>query len=106
MCIGLHQGSYQALLGRQSSTGAGIIGFGLLLFSASTVFFVLSGSVNKIWRSHTTTSQSIRRTMLAFVLNQLLAFLLVFGIGLLLLASLISNYESVIFLYFCDRSTL
>ncbi|MEH1970559.1 YihY/virulence factor BrkB family protein [Nostoc sp.] len=75
----------------QSSTGAGIIGFGLLLFSASTVFSVLSGSVNRIWRSDTTASKSIRRTVLSFVLNKFLAFLLVIGTGLLLLTSLIAN---------------
>ncbi|MBW4550165.1 MAG: YihY/virulence factor BrkB family protein [Aphanocapsa sp. GSE-SYN-MK-11-07L] len=74
----------------QSSVGAGIIGFGLLLLAARTIFTVLSGSVNKIWRSQNA-SASIRRTVLSFVVNQLLAFLLVFGTVLLLLASLISN---------------
>ncbi|MDM9383827.1 YihY/virulence factor BrkB family protein [Chlorogloeopsis sp. ULAP01] len=77
----------------QNSVGAGIIGFGLLLSAASTVFAVLRNSVNKIWRSHGTTSESatIHRMMLAFVLNQLLSFTLVFGTALLLLTSLISN---------------
>ncbi|WP_026734891.1 YihY/virulence factor BrkB family protein [Fischerella sp. PCC 9605] len=77
----------------QNSTGAGIIGFGLLLSSGSTVFAVLRSAVNKIWRSNTpgSESESIRRTVLSFVLNQLLAFLLVLGTALLLLTSLISN---------------
>ncbi|MER3495200.1 MAG: ribonuclease BN [Mastigocladus sp. ERB_26_2] len=77
----------------QSSVGAGIIGFGLLLFSASTVFTVLRNSVNQIWRANSPTSESasIRRTVLSFVLNQILAFLLVLGTALLLLSSLISN---------------
>ncbi|MGH2414356.1 MAG: YihY/virulence factor BrkB family protein [Microcystaceae cyanobacterium] len=77
----------------QSSAGAGIIGFGLLLFAARTVFAVLSRSVNKIWRSHSTASESesIRKTVFSFVVNQLLAFLLVLGTALLLLTSLISN---------------
>lgn len=77
----------------QNSTGAGIIGFGLLLSSASTVFAVLNSSVDKIWRSNSPASGSgsIRRTVLSFILNQILAFLLVFGTALLLLVSLISN---------------
>lgn len=77
----------------QSSTGAGIIGFGLLLFSASTVFAVLSRSVNKIWRSQSTPSEaeSIRMTFFSLLVNQLLAFLLVIGTALLLLTLLISN---------------
>ncbi len=74
----------------QSSVGAGIIGFGLLLFAARTIFAILSGAVNKIWRSQNPAA-SIRRTVLSFVVNQLLAFLLVFGTVLLLLASLIAN---------------
>ncbi|WP_414544291.1 YihY/virulence factor BrkB family protein [Nostoc sp. CCY0012] len=75
----------------QSSAGAGIVGFGLLLLTASTVFSVLSSSVNRIWRSPNTNNNSIRRTLLSFVVEKFLAFLLVIGTGLLLLASLISN---------------
>ncbi len=77
----------------QSSVRAGIIGFVLLLSSASTVFAVLRSSVNKIWRANSPASEleSIRRTVLSFFLNQLLAFLLVLGTALLLLTSLISN---------------
>jgi membrane protein len=77
----------------QSSVKAGIIGFGLLLFSASTVFAVLRSSVNKIWQANNleARSRSIRRTVFSFVLNQLLSFALVFGTALLLLTSLMSN---------------
>jgi membrane protein len=77
----------------KSSVGAGVIGFGLLLFAARTVFAVLSSSVNKIWRSRSPAAESasIRQTVLAFFINQLLAFLLVLGTALLLLTSLISN---------------
>lgn len=75
----------------QSSAGAGIVGFGLLLFTASTVFSVLSGSVNRIWRSPNTAHTSIRKTVLSFVVEKIWAFLLVLGTGLLLLSSLISN---------------
>lgn len=77
----------------QSSVGAGLIGFSLLIYSASTVFSVLSYSVNKIWRSHRPRSEpeSIHRTVFSFVLNKLWSFLLLFGTALLLLASLISS---------------
>ncbi|MFQ4145469.1 YihY/virulence factor BrkB family protein [Chlorogloeopsis sp. ULAP02] len=77
----------------KNSVGAGIIGFGLLLSAASTVFAVLRNSVNKIWRSHYTASESasIHRMVLSFFLNQLLSFMLVFATALLLLTSLISN---------------
>jgi membrane protein len=77
----------------QSSTGAGIIGTGLLLYSASTVFVVLNSSVNKIWQSNNNLSEaeSIHRTIGSFILKQLLAFLLVLGTSLLLLVSLIAN---------------
>jgi membrane protein len=77
----------------ENSIGAGIIGFGLLLWTGSTVFAVLRNSVNKIWRSHDPASepQSIWMMVFSFITNQLLAFLLVFGIALLLLSSLISK---------------
>lgn len=74
----------------QSSTGAGIIGFGLLLYSASTVFGVLNASVQKIWQTNNQ-RESIKHTVFSFVLNKLLAFLLILGTTFLLLASLLSN---------------
>lgn len=73
----------------ESSTGAGIIGFALLLYSASTVFSVLNGFVQKIWRVNNQTS--IRETVFSFILSKLLSFLLVLGATLLLFASLIAN---------------
>ncbi|ARV59139.1 ribonuclease BN [Nostocales cyanobacterium HT-58-2] len=77
----------------QNSVGAGIIGFGLLLYSASTVFAVLSSSVDKIWRSNSSASkpESLRRTLLSFLIQRLWAFLLVLATALLLLTSLISS---------------
>jgi membrane protein len=77
----------------ENSVGAGIIGFSLLLFSASAVFSVLRSSANKIWRSPSRVSEagSVLKIVLFFVVNQLLAFLLVFGTALALLAALISD---------------
>lgn len=77
----------------QSSTGAGVIGFGLLLYSASTVFGVLDNSVDKVWRvtSEASGARPIHRTVLFYIVNKLVSFLLVFGIVLLLFVSLLSN---------------
>jgi membrane protein len=77
----------------ENSVGAGIIGFALLLLAASAVFGVLRGSVNRIWRSPSRVSEagSIYKVATFFIFNKLLAFLLVLGSALLLLASLISN---------------
>lgn len=77
----------------ENSVGAGIIGFGLLVFTASAVFSVLRSSVNRIWRSPSRVSEagSILTMIFFFITNKLLAFLLVFGSALLLLASLITN---------------
>jgi membrane protein len=78
----------------QSSLGAGLIGFGLLIYSASTVFSVLQFSVSKIWRSPNfpPPSTSIRTTVLTFVLGKLWSFLLPFGTALLLLTSLLAGF--------------
>jgi membrane protein len=77
----------------QNSVGAGVVGFGLLIFAASTVFAVLRRSVNNIWRAQMQNSsgESVYRMALFFMLNKLFAFVLVLGTALLLLASLITN---------------
>ena len=77
----------------QNSVGAGVIGFGLLLFASSTVFAVLRRSVNTIWQTpaQTANGNSVYQMALFFMLNKLSAFLLVLGTALLLLVSLISN---------------
>lgn len=77
----------------QTSFSAGIIGFCLLLYSASTVFGVLRQSVNKIWRSpdQQLEAQSLHHSLRSFLLNKLFSFLLPFGIVLVLLISLISS---------------
>jgi len=77
----------------QNSVGAGIVGFSLLFFTASTLFAVLRQSVNKIWESPTRISEagSIPQMVLFFMLNKLVAYLLVLATALLLLASLFAN---------------
>jgi membrane protein len=77
----------------ENSVGAGIIGFGLLLMAASTVFAILRQSVNRIWRSPSRVSESGSMVNMAmfFVMNKILSFLLVLGTALLLFVSLVSN---------------
>lgn len=77
----------------QNSVGAGIVGFLLLFLTASKMFTVLRQSVNIIWQSPARISQagSIRKMMLLFLLNKLLAYLLVLATALLLLLSLFAN---------------
>jgi membrane protein len=77
----------------QNSVGAGIVGFGLLFFAASKLFTVLRQSVNIIWESPARLSEagSIPRMVLFFILNKLVAYLLVLATALLLLASFVAN---------------
>jgi len=77
----------------QNSVGAGIVGFSLLFFAAGKLFIVLRQSVNVIWESPARISEagSIRKMVLLFFLNKLLAYLLVLGTALLLIASFIAN---------------
>lgn len=77
----------------ENSVGAGIIGFGLLLWSASSVFTILRDSVNKIWRSpeETPPNRSISKLILFFVANRLFSFVLVLGTGLVLVSALLIN---------------
>lgn len=88
---------------KRSSTSAGIIGFGLLLYTASTVFGVLNQAVDAIWNTPTTAAQATSTprfgsTIKQYVLNRAIAFLLVLSICLLLLVSLLSQIwvESVV----------
>jgi membrane protein len=77
----------------ENSVGAGLIGSGLLLWSASAVFSILRNSVNKIWQSPSRASEvgSLPKMALFFIVNKLFSFLLVLGTALLLLTSLLSN---------------
>jgi membrane protein len=77
----------------ENSVGAGIVGFCLLLLTASAVFGVLMAAINKIWQSPSSVSEdrSILKMILFFIFNKLLAFLLVFASALLIPLSLIAN---------------
>jgi membrane protein len=77
----------------ENSVGAGIVGFCLLLFTASAVFGVLRASINKIWQSPSRVSEagSVLKMIMFFIFNKLLTFLLVFASALLVLTSLVTN---------------
>ncbi|MEB3289917.1 MAG: YihY/virulence factor BrkB family protein [Leptolyngbya sp.] len=77
----------------QNSVGAGLVGFVLLLFMASTIFVILKRYVNQIWQapSRATEAGSPFKMAVFFVVNKLSGSLLVFGTALLLIASLVSN---------------
>lgn len=77
----------------ENSVGAGIVGFSVLLWAASSVFAILRTSVNKIWRSPSRVSESgsVSKMIWFFVANKLFSFVLVLGTALLLVTSLISN---------------
>ena len=64
-----------------SNTEASMIGFGLLLLSASVFFTNLRNSVNLIWRSPRRTSEtgSVWQRLLFSIANQLFSFLLSAG---------------------------
>jgi membrane protein len=77
----------------QNSVGTGIVGFTLLFFAASKLFMVLRQSVNKIWESPARLSEagSIPRMVLFFILNKLVAYLLVLATALLLIVSFVAS---------------
>jgi membrane protein len=76
-----------------SSIGAGLIGFGILLFTASRIFGALDRSVDKIWKTETPTSQQthVAHIALSFILDKIFAFALVLSTSALLFLSLLSN---------------
>jgi membrane protein len=89
----------------QSSVGAGTLGFLILLFLASTIFSVLSYSVDQIWQSDklTTQPQTLRQSLLSFLLKKLWTFLLVLATSLLLLASLMLDIFIKVILEFATH---
>ena len=73
---------------RKHSTIAGaIIGFVVLIIAATGVFTEIQGSINFIW----SVRAKPKKSWLKFLLNRLLSFSLILGLGFLLLVSLIIN---------------
>jgi len=71
----------------QGSTLMSVISFVVLLFTASLIFFQVQYVLNNVWRVPPPTKDGTR----TFVKNRLLAFVMVLGVGpLLILASMVS----------------
>ncbi|NEQ46326.1 MAG: YihY/virulence factor BrkB family protein [Leptolyngbya sp. SIOISBB] len=80
-------------LNRQS-VGAGMVGFGVSFFAASSVFSALDRSVDRIWKAEepeTSESMTLHANAMAFGIKKLMAFGLVMSTAMLLLLSLLSN---------------
>ncbi len=77
----------------QSSIGAGLVGFFLLLFTASNFFGALNRFVNKIWQVQTRqhSNNHLIASTLNFLKNRIFAFGLVLGTALVIKLSLISR---------------
>ena len=77
----------------RGSVQAGIVGFFLTLFAASSVFGALDRSVDRIWKADQVDkeSQGLWSTAISFILQKLFAFALVMSTAVLLMLSLLSN---------------
>lgn len=75
------------IAGMQGRSSGIILGLLTLLLTASGVFLQLRSSLNDLWGAQPDAGSGIRGT----ARNRVLAFLMVFGIGLLLVASLVLN---------------
>lgn len=65
----------------------GIVGAIILVFSATSIFIEIQGSINYVWSIKT----KPKRSWLKFITDRLLSFSLIIGLGFLLLVSLIIN---------------
>ena len=77
----------------QSSTGAGLVGFFLLLFTASNIFAALKRFVNKIWQVQRlqNSDKDWIANSLNFLKSRILAFFMVLGAAVLPPLSLLSG---------------
>lgn len=79
------QGMLKSATGTKGGTWATVIGIIVFLFGASGVFVELQGALNTVWKVEPKPGRALR----AMVRERLISFLVVLGIGLLLLASLV-----------------
>jgi membrane protein len=77
----------------ESSLEAGLIGFFLLLLTASKIFEALTRSVNKVWKlePRSVIQSGLKNQIVAFFKDKILAFLLVLSTVLVFLLSMLSN---------------
>lgn len=71
----------------QQGSIAAVIGIAVLVFSASTVFAEIQSSINHIWGLRTKPNKGIIR----FIMNRLVSFSMIAGLGFILMVSLMLN---------------
>ncbi|MCW3121123.1 MAG: ribonuclease [Flavipsychrobacter sp.] len=81
------QGILQNISTQNHSTLFGIIGAVVLVFGATGIFSEIQSSINYIW----SIKSKHKRGWLKFILDRLLSFVLVLGLGLVMFVSLIIN---------------
>lgn len=91
----------------EASFGAGLIGFGTLLFAASGVFGALDQAFNVIWRRgpEQKPNAGIVAQALAFARQRFLAFSLVIGCALLVMVTMIASIAIETITTFVDTFT-
>ncbi len=89
----------------QQSAGASVVGFGVLLFTASGFFSALSRSFEKIWNVHPVAQGNGHWVEIALrvIWKRILAFLMVMASALLILLSLLSQIAIDILLEILER---
>ena len=89
----------------QSSIEAGLVGFFLLLFTASSIFAALKRFVNKIWQVQTVhnINNHLIASSLNFLKGRILAFLLVLGTAVILPLSMLSGIGIDVILKIVDH---
>ncbi len=83
----------KASLDKDTTFFARIVGIGTLIFSSTTVFFSLQMAINKIWNIEAKPDKGFTR----YLLNRLLSFAMVIGIGFVLMVSLVVEAVLAIF---------
>ncbi|WP_143961059.1 YihY/virulence factor BrkB family protein [Litoribacter populi] len=77
----------------ETSMWAKVVGIGVLIFSATTVFVSLQNSINHIWHIR----PKPEKGLLKFIINRALSFSMVASIGFVLIVSLVVDALIVIF---------
>lgn len=89
----------QNTINEDSSLLARSIGIGTLIFSSTSVFISLQLAINKIWQIEA----KPERAWLQYIINRLLSFAMVLGIGFVLLVSLVIEALLVLFKNYLQR---
>lgn len=75
-----------------------VIGLGTLMFTSTTVFVELQDSINTIWG----VKPKPKKSWLKFILNRLISFSMILGMGFLLITSLLLNSILVLLIQYVN----